>query len=98
MFNKLYTATQEYKENFIKFAFIYCATIPISITLSLFADNFYSGIMWPLDLSILRDGAIVLLGLIPPAIKNIALKKQQHIKDEADRKEQEQRESMGKWK
>jgi len=98
IFNKSYNKTQEYKEDFIKFAFVYCSTIPIYITLSLFADNFYSGIMWPIDLSIIRDVVIILLGLIPPVIKNIVQKKQQNIKDEMDKKEQESRESMGKWK
>lgn len=98
IFNKSYNKTQEYKEDFIKFAFIYCSTIPTYITLSLFADDLYSGIIWSLDVSIIRGVAIILLGLIPPVIKNIAKKKQQYIKDEADRKEQECRESMGKWK
>ncbi len=98
VFNKSYNQTQEYKENFIKFAFIYCATIPTYITLALFADNFYSGITWPLDLSILRDVVIILSGLAPLVIKNIVKTKQQRMKDEADRKEQERRESMGKWK
>ena len=35
--------------------------------------------------------------IIPPIIKNIKEKKQQRIKDEADRKEQERHESMGKF-
>ena len=98
VFNKSYNETQEYKDDFKKFGFVYCATIPTYITLALFADNYYSGIAWPLDLTILRDVTIILLGLIPPIIKNIAKTKQRKIKDEADRKEQERRESMGKWK
>jgi hypothetical protein len=36
--------------------------------------------------------------LIPRIIKNAQGKKQERVKDEADRKEQERRESMGKWK
>ncbi len=96
--NKSYNKTQEYKEDFIKFAFVYCASIPFYITASLFVDNFYSGIMRPLEVSIARAVVIILLGVIPPIIKNIAKKRQQYIKDEADRKEQERRESMGKWK
>lgn len=98
IFNRSYNETQEYKESFIRFAFIYCATIPTYVTLSLFADNYYSGITWPLELCILRDVAIILLGLVPPFVKNIKAKNQQRIKDEADRKEQERRESMAKWK
>ena len=98
MLNKSYNKTQEYKEDFIKFAFIYCATIPTCITLSLFADNFYLAIIWPLEISILRDAAIILIALIPLIVRNITKKQQQHIKDEAYRKEQERRESMGEWK
>ena len=37
------------------------------------------------------------LVLIPRIIKNAQYKKQRRIKDEAERKEQERRESMGKW-
>ena len=98
IFNKSYNQTQEYKEDFKKFAFVYCASIPFYITVSLFVDNFYSGIMRPIDVSIVRDAIIIFLGVIPPTIKNISSKKQQRIKDEADRKEQERLESMGKWK
>jgi len=98
LFNKSYNQTQEYKDDFLKFAFVYCASIPFYVTVSLLVDNFYSGIIRPLDVSIVRDVVIILLGLIPPMIKNISKQRQQRMKDEADRKEQERRESMGKWK
>jgi hypothetical protein len=98
MFNKSYNQTQVYKEEFLKYAFVYCSSIPFYITIALFVDNFYSGIIRPLDVSIVRDVVIILLGLIPPIIKNISNQRQQRIKDEADRKEQERLESMGKWK
>jgi len=98
IFNKSYNETQEYKEDFIKFAFIYCMSIPIYITLSLFVDSFYSGIMRPLEVSIVRDAVIIFLGYAPLAMKNIVRKKQQYNEDETARREQERRESMGKWK
>ena len=98
IFNKSYNETQEYKEDFLRFALVYCASIPIYITASLFADNFYSGIIWALDISIVREAIIIFMGLVPPFVKNIKAKKQQRTKDEADRKEQERRESMGNWK
>ncbi len=98
LFNKSYNETQEYKEDFIRFAFAYCASIPFYITVSFLVDNFYSGIMRPLEVSIVRDVVIILLGLVPPIIKNIKTKKQNRMRDEADRKEQERRESMGQWK
>ncbi len=98
IFNKSYNESKEYKEDFKKFAFVYCAAIPTFITISLFVDNIYAGIIRPLDLNIVRSVAIILLGLIPPFVKNIKAKNQQRIKDEADRKEQERKESMGKWK
>ncbi len=98
MFNKSYNKTQEYKESFIRFAFVYCASIPFFITLSFFVDNFYSGITQPIEICIIRDVAIILLGFVPPFIKNSKAKKQEQIKQETDRKEQERRESMGQWK
>ena len=98
LFRKSYNQTQEYKEDFIKFAFVYCAGIPFYITVSLFVDNFYAGIIRALDVSIVSGVAIILLGLVPPMIKNISYQKQQRMKEEADRREQEHRESMGQWK
>ena len=41
---------------------------------------------------------IILIVIIPPIIKSIKERKQQQLKHEADRKEQERRESMGEWK
>ncbi len=98
LFNKSYNKTQEYKEDFFRSAFVFCAGIPFYITASVFVDNFYSGIMRPLEVSIAVNIAIILSGLIPPFIKNIKQKQQQRIKDDAERKEQERRESMGQWK
>ena len=42
LFNRSYTETEEYKKDFARFAFVYCATIPIYITFSLFANNISS--------------------------------------------------------
>ena len=93
-----YTSKLEYKKEFSITALIFCASIPFYIPIAFFTNGFYSSIMRPLEVSIAREIAIILLGLIPPIIKNISDKNQQRIKDEADRKEQERRESMGKWK
>lgn len=98
IFNKSYNESEEYRDDFIKFAFIYCAAIPTFITLSLFVDDFYAGITRLLLVSIIRDVVIIIFGLVPPFVKQIKAKNQQRIKDEADRKEQERRESMGEWK
>ena len=98
LFNRSYNKTEEYKKDFARFAFVYCAAIPIYITVSFFADSIYSAILWPIEVTILRDVVIIFLGFVPPVIKNIIYKKQQKIKDETALKEQERRESMGKWK
>ena len=98
LFNRSYTETEEYKKDFVRFAFVYCATIPIYITFSLFANNIYLGLIWPLTLAIIRDVVIILLGLVPPFVKNIVHSRQQKNKEEIERKEQERRESMGDWK
>ena len=89
---------EEYKKEFELSAFIYCVTIPTYITFAFFANGFYSAFLQALGWTIFRLIAIIIFVIIPPIIKNIKEKKQQRIKDEADRKEQERRESMGKWK
>lgn len=98
LFNRSYTETEEYKKDFAKFAFVYCATIPMYITVSFFAANIYLGLIWPLNLVIARNVVTILLGLVPPFVKNIAHNRQQKNKEEIERKEQERRESLGNWK
>jgi hypothetical protein len=96
--NGSYTESEEYKKEFELSAFIYCITIPTYITFALFADGFYSALSQALEWTIFRLFAIIIVVIIPPIIKRIKAEKEQRIKDEADRKEQERRESMGKWK
>ena len=88
----------EYKNEFERSAFIYCITIPTYITLSFFAESFPSALLQALGLTILRLFALIIVVTVPRLIIPIKEKKQQRLKDEADRKEQERRESMGKWK
>lgn len=95
---KSYTKTEDYKKEFALSAFIYCVTIPTYITFSFFANGFFSALLQALSWTIIRQIAIILIVMVPPIIKRIKEKKQQRIKDEAGRKEQERRESMGKWK
>lgn len=96
--NESHAEDEEYKKEFELSAFIYCITIPTYITFAFFADGFYSALSQALGWTIFRQIAIIIVVIIPPIIKRIREKKQQRIKDEADRKEQERRESMGKWK
>ena len=93
-----YKDDEEYKKEFELSAFIYCITIPTYITFAFFANGFYSALLPALEWTIFRRIAIIFVVIIPPIIKNVKEKKQQRIKDEADKKEQERRESMGKWK
>ncbi|MBQ8879535.1 MAG: hypothetical protein IJY69_01680 [Clostridia bacterium] len=92
------TDSDEYKNEFALSAFIFCASIPLYIPLAFFAKNFYTALSSALSVTILRILFTFILVLIPRIIKNMQEKKQGRIKDEADRKEQERRESMGKWK
>ena len=96
--NESYAKDEEYKKEFELSAFIYCVTIPTYITLAFFAHGFFSSFLQAFRWTIIRLIAIIAVVIIPHIIKRIKAKKQQHIKDEADRKEQERRESMGKWK
>ncbi len=92
------TDSDEYKKEFALSAFIYCASIPFYIPLAFFAKEYYSALSSTLLVTLLRLFCMLALVLIPPMIKNAKAKKHERIKDDADRKEQERRESMGKWK
>lgn len=92
------TDSDEYKKEFALSAFIFCASIPLYIPLAFFAKSFYTALSSALSVTIFRTLFTFLLVLIPPIIKNAQDKKKERVKDEADRKEQERRESMGKWK
>lgn len=90
--------SDEYKKEFALSAFIFCASIPFYIPLAFFATGFYTALTSTLSVTILRLLLTFILVLIPRLVKNAQDKKQGRIKDEADRIEQERRESMGKWK
>ena len=92
------TDSDEYKKEFALSAFIFCASIPFYIPLAFFAKNFYTALSSALSVTMLRIVLTFALVLVPRIIKNAQDKKKARIKDEADRKEQERRESMGKWK
>ena len=92
------TDSDEYKKEFALSAFIFCASIPFYIPLAFFAESFYTALSSALFVTILREVLTIALVMIPCIVKNVQNKKKASIKDEADRKEQEHRESMGKWK
>ena len=92
------TDNDEYQKEFALSAFIFCASIPFYIPLAFFAESFYTALFSALSVTILREVLIIVLVMIPCIIKNAQDKKKARIKDEADRKEQERRESIGKWK
>ena len=92
------TDSDEYRKEFALSAFIFCASIPLYIPLAFFAKSFYTALSSALSVTILRILFTFILVLVPQIIKNAQDKKKGLIKDEADRKEQERRESMGKWK
>lgn len=96
--NESHSKDEECKKEFELSAFIYCITIPTYITFAFSADGFYSAFSQALRWTIFRLIAIIIVVIVPPIVKGIKAKKQQRIKDETDRKEQERRESMGKWK
>ena len=92
------TDSDEYKKEFALSAFIFCASIPFYIPLAFFAESFYTALSSALFVTMLRIVLTFALVLIPRIVKNAQDKKKARIKDEANRKEQERRESMGKWK
>lgn len=92
------TNSDEYKKEFALSAFIFCASIPLYIPLAFFAKSFHTALSSAISVTLLRILFTFVFVLIPRIIKNAQDKKQDRAKDEADRKEQERRESMGKWK
>ncbi len=92
------TESEEYQKEFALSAFIFCASIPFYIPLAFFAKNFYTALSSALSVTMLRMVLTIAAVLIPRIIKNAQGKKQGRINDEAAKKEQERRESMGKWK
>ena len=90
--------SDEYKKEFALSACIFCASIPFYIPLAFFAKSFYTALSSALFVTILREVLTIALVMIPCIVKNVQNKKKASIKDEADRKEQEHRESIGKWK
>ena len=87
-----------YQKEFELSAFIFCVTIPAYITFAFFANGFYSALSQALGWTIVRLMAMLAIVMAPPVVKGIKAKKQQRLKDDTDRKEQEHRESMGRWK
>lgn len=92
------TQSGEYKKEFAYSAFVYCITVPFYMTLSFFADSYFEALSHAVALTVVRQLTVIIAVLIPLFIRSVNEAKQQHIKDEADRKAQERRESMGKWK
>ena len=92
------TDSDEYKKEFALSAFIFCSSILFYIPLAFFAKSFYTALSSALSVTIIRLLLTFVLVLIPRILKNAQYKKQGRIMDEADRIEQERRESMGKWK
>ena len=92
------TDSDEYKKEFALSAFIFCASITLYIPCAFFAKTFYTALSSALSVTIFRILFTFVLVLIPRIIKNAKIRRQNHLKDEAERKKQEQRESIGKWK
>ena len=92
------TDSDEYKRQFALSAFIFCVSIPFYIPLAFFAESFFIALSSALSVTIIRLVLTYVLVFIPLIIKNVQDKKKARIKDEADKKEQERRESMGNWK
>ena len=96
--NESHCENDEYKKEFELSAFIYCITIPTYITIAFLHADFYSALSRAIGWTIVRLVAIIVGVIIPPILKRIKENKLQRVKAEADRKEQERRESMGKWR
>ena len=96
--NESYTKTEDYKKEFELSAFVFCATIPPYILFAFFTNDFYFELLKVVLWTILRELVIIVVIILPNNIKSIKERKRLAAEYEADKEEQERRESMGKWK
>ncbi len=96
--DKNYTKQPYYKKEFFISGVIFCSVIPFYIPIAFFAHDFYSAMQWPLRLSLFLVITLMIVTILLRTMNLVKTKKNEKNEDDRFRKEQEQRESMGKWK
>ena len=96
--NEYHTSFIDYEKEFRRTLFIYCVFIPCYIPIAFFSKSFYSSLFGPVSLLLIEELIIMVTFVAFRWTSLIKTKRDQELIDEQLKKEQEKRESMGKWK
>ncbi len=96
--NEYHTSFKDYEKEFRGTLFICCVFIPCYIPIAFFSKSFYPGLFGPLSLFLIEELIIMVTFVVFRWTSIIKTKRDQNLRDEALKKEQEKRESMGQWK
>jgi len=95
---KSYAERAKYKSDIKICALIYCLAIPVYIPIAFFVTDLYSAIIMTLSCVIIDNVAIIVYMIISNMKYVADIERREEIEADLQRKEQEKRESMGKWK
>lgn len=96
--NEYLTSFKDYEKEFRRILFIYCVFIPCYIPIIFFSKSLFGGCMSCLSVLLVEELIIIVLFVVLRLTSIINTKRDQKLRDEALKKEQEKRESMGEWK
>ena len=96
--NNIYTSHPYYKKEILISGIIFGSAIPFYIPIAFFAHDFYSVMLWVLRLCLIWVITSLVFIIVWRIVIVLKIQKQEKAQDDVYRKEQEQRESIGKWK
>lgn len=96
--NEYHTSFIDYEKEFRRTLFIYCVFIPCYIPIAFLSKSFPSWLLSILSLLLIQELLIMSTFIVLRWTSLIKAKRNQELIDEQLKKEQEKRESMGKWK
>ena len=92
-----YTYTPEYQKNFFLMLKIYYGTFPFYLSVMFFSESTAEASFRTIALFLFTQLIFLVMGILG-LIKEAKLRKQKRLLEEMERKEQERREELGRWK
>lgn len=92
------TSHKDYEKEFRMTLLIYCFFIPCYIPMIFLSKSFFGSYMSILSVLFIEELIIIFAFVFFRLTSQVKSDREQKLSDEATRKEQEKRESMGKWK
>ena len=96
--NNRYTSHPYYKKEILISGMIFGSVIPFYIPIAFFVRDFDSAFLWPLQLCLVWVVAALVFMCVWRITIMLKMQNQEKTQDNMDRKEQEKKESMGRWK